>query len=78
MLIRLHQINLERDERNDDLIIDSDAILISLMMACMHLVLEMFKLKLEAKCLRTNFLRYFVACHNAKQGWIPDRSLIFS
>lgn len=72
MLVRLHQ--LKNGGNADTIGVNPQAIEVSVAMACIHVFLEFANLYIEARTWKTNFRDYMIACHNAKQGWIAQRT----
>ena len=48
-----------------------EAIIVSLSLAVLHVLLESFFLKMEAKATKTSFLHYCIICFNGRYGWVP-------
>lgn len=72
MLIRLHQ--LKSAGSPNTIGVNMEAIEVSVAMAVLHVFLEVVNLHIEARTWKTHFRDYMVACHNAKQGWIAQRT----
>ena len=76
MLIRLHQ--LKKSGSPNTIGVNMEAIEVSVIMAIIHVLLEFMNLYIEARTWKTNFRDYMIACHNAKQGWIAQRTAFIS
>ena len=58
----------------DEIGVSPEAIEVSVAMAFTHIVLEVLNLYIESVTWRTKIRDYVIACHNAKQGWIAQRT----
>lgn len=61
-------------ESANDINVSVEAIEVSIAMAIIHVFLEFLNLYIESQTWRTSFRDYMIACHNAKQGWIAQRT----
>ena len=50
------------------------AVVISLICAIVHLILEMVNIYVEAETSNSFLANYLVACYNARQGWVPQQT----
>jgi len=48
-----------------------DTILVSLLAAVLHFILEFVSLKLEAGACQTRLMHYSIICYNGRLGWVP-------
>lgn len=48
-----------------------NAIIISLIIASVHAILEAIYLKIEAQAAKTTFLNYCIVCFNGRFNWVP-------
>ena len=51
--------------------ITKNNILVSIVLAIIHIVFELISLYVEASTSETPFKNYLVACYNARQYWVP-------
>ena len=51
--------------------ISTDVILLSLLSALLHLILEFISLKLESESCLTSLMHYSIICYNGRLGWVP-------
>ena len=58
----------------DEIGVNPLAIEVSVLMAVIHVVLEIINLYIESVTWRTSLRDYIIACHNAKQGWIAQKT----
>lgn len=48
-----------------------EAIAISILLAVIHIILELGYLAIEANATKTSFLNYCIACFNGRFNWVP-------
>ena len=53
------------------------SIIISLICAILHLILEVIDLYLKSRTSETSFQNYMAACYSARLGWIPQESALY-
>lgn len=63
--------NIEGQQEAEELGVNIAALVISMILAVLHVLLEFIQLYLEAMACRTIFSNYFVICFNGRLGWTP-------
>lgn len=66
----------EDSEEAKNLGVSLNQVYLSVALASMHIILEIFMLKLEALACEVNLLDYTVACFNGRVGFVPYLDLI--
>lgn len=72
-VLQMRMLQFFREQRDADNVVEVsvDAILLSLLLALAHGVLEAAFLYLEARASKTSFINYCMVCFNGRFGWVP-------